>query len=247
MVKVSKCLALLPALLLLFAAPGQGPAGAQTFFRNPVVTSIAPDTVDCDNPDDPDRLEDVQITGICFFNSITRAFLATNRDGTGTVVDLTNVVNVGPNQISATIPLDQLTLRNTPYFVFVVRGTDGKVSTSYPQAFGYDVTFTCTQSAPVGPPVTLSSCKVVRVAGGKFVLQVNGTGFTANDTVVLINGAPCPTNKYPSKFINPSDNTTTRINCTGGLRSLLGNGATITTRDTSDPTRVSTNSLTCGF
>jgi hypothetical protein len=247
MVKVSKCLALLPALLLLLAALGQGPAGAQTYYRNPVVTSIAPDSDNCDNPDDPDNLEDVQITGLCFFNDITRAFLSLNRDGSGTQIDLTNVVNLGPTMISATIPLAQLTMRNTPYYVFVVRGTDGKVSTSYPQAFGYDVTFTCVTGGQTPRPITLSSCKVVRVAGGKYILQVNGTGFTANDTIVLINGTPCPTNKYPSKFVNPSDNTTTRINCSGGLKSLLGNGATITTRNTSDPTIVSSNSLTCGF
>jgi len=157
-----------------------------------------------------------------------------------------NVINNSDNQVTATIPLAQLTLRNTPYFVFVVRG-DGVTSTPYNNAFGYDVTFTCVTGTVPNPGPTLSSCKVVRVSGGKFVLQVNGSGFIANDTIVLINNNPCRTNKYPSKFISPSDNTTTRINCTGGLKSALGSGATITTRDTSNPTRVSTNSLTCGF
>jgi hypothetical protein len=247
MVKVSKRLALLPALLLLLAAPGPRPADAQTYYRNPVVTSVAPDVINCDNPDDPDGVEDVQITGLCFFDDITRAFLSLNRDGSGTQIDLTNVVNLGPNMISATVPLARLTERNTPYYVFVVRGTDGKVSTSYPQAFGYDVTFTCTAAALGPPPLTLTSCKVVRVAGGKFVLQVNGSLFRPNDTIVLINQTPCRNNKYPSKFVNPSDNTTTRINCTGGIKSLLSNGAVITTRDTSDPTRVSSNALNCGF
>src|SRR4051812_10277112 len=52
-------------------------------FRDPIVLAIAPDLVSCDNPDDPDNVEDVQIAGHCFLGRIRAAFLATNPDGTG--------------------------------------------------------------------------------------------------------------------------------------------------------------------
>ncbi|MBK6316318.1 MAG: hypothetical protein IPF53_19030 [Blastocatellia bacterium] len=141
--------------------------------RAPIVLSIAPDTVDCDDPDDPDNVEDVQIAGLCFFNDIDSAFLTLNPDGSGTQIPLSNVIHVATNIVTATVPLAQLTQRDTPYYVFVVRG-DGVRSTNYPNPFGFDVTFTCTSTVqpPVGP--TLTNCKVVRVSGGKFVLQVNG-------------------------------------------------------------------------
>jgi hypothetical protein len=211
--------------------------------RAPVVLSIAPDEVDCDEPDDPDNVEDVQIAGICFLNDIDSAFLTLNPDGSGTQIPLSNVIHVATNIITATVPLAQLTQRDTPYYVFVVRG-DGVRSTDYPNPFGFDVTFTCTTTVvpPIGP--TLTNCKVVRVSGGKFVLQVNGVGFKPNDTLVLLNGVPCRKNKYPSRFIVPSDGTTTRINCSGGLKRLLP--AVVTTRNTSDGV-VSTNSLNCDF
>jgi hypothetical protein len=206
-----------------------------------VVLSIAPDTVDCDDPDDPDNVEDVQIAGICFLGNITSAFLTLNPDGSGAQIPLSNVIHVSTNIITATVPLAQLTQRNTPYYVFVVRG-DGVRSTSYPNPLGFDVTFTCTMGTPpvVGP--TLTTCRAIRNSEGKFILQVNGVGFKLNDTIVLLNGTPCRKNKYPSRFINPQDGTTTRINCSGGLRQLLP--ATVTTRDQSDGT-LSSNSLTC--
>lgn len=212
--------------------------------RQPVVLSIAPDEVDCDDPDDPDSVEDVQIAGLCFFNDIGSAFLTLNPDGSGTQIPLSNVIHVSSNIVTATVPLAQLTQRDTPYYVFVVRATDGVRSTDYPNPFGFDVTFTCvtTVQPPVGP--TLTNCKVVRVSGGKFVLQVNGVGFKPNDTVVLLNGQPCRKNKYPSRFIVPSDGTTTRINCSGGLKRILP--AVVTTRNTSDGV-VSQNSLNCDF
>lgn len=212
--------------------------------RAPVVLSIAPDEVLCDNPDDPDNVEDVQIAGLCFFGSITSAFLTTNPDGTGTRVDMSNVVNVQSNICTATIPIAQLT-PDTPYYVFVVRGTDGARSTNYPNAFGFDVTFLCT-TEPVTPPtpITLTNCKVARVSGGKFSLRVNGTNFTPGDTIILLNGQPCRKNKYPARFINPSNGTTTRINCQGGLKALLP--AVVTARNQSTG-QVSTNSLNCDF
>jgi hypothetical protein len=211
--------------------------------RAPVVLSIAPDEVDCDNPDDPDNVEDVQIAGICFLGDIESAFLTLNPDGSGTQIPLSNIVHITTNLITATIPLGQLTERDTPYYVFVVRG-DGVRSTSYPNPFGFDVTFTCvTNETPVTGP-TLTTCKVVRVSGGRFVLQVNGVGFIPNDTIVLLDGTPCRKNKYPSRFISPSDGTTTRINCSGGIKRLLP--AVVTTRNQSDGT-VSSNSLNCDF
>lgn len=211
--------------------------------RQPVVLSIAPDEVDCDDPDDPDNVEDVQIAGLCFFNDIESAFLTLNPDGSGTQIPLSNVIHVAANIITATVPLSQLTQRDTPYYVFVVRG-DGARSTNYPNPFGFDVTFTCVSTVVPTPGPTLTNCKVVRVSGGKFVLQVNGVGFKPNDTIVLLNGQPCRKNKYPSRFIVPSDGTTTRINCSGGLKRLLP--AVVTTRNTSDGV-VSQNSLNCDF
>lgn len=224
------------------AAPLGTTSAAPPFFRNPVVLSIAPDEIDCDNPDDPDNVEDVQIAGICFFGAITSAFLSLNADGSGTQIQLTNVVNVGRNIITATVPLNQLTERDTPYFVFVVRGTDGKVSTAYPNAFGFDVTFSCSAAVVSDSFVVLTSCKVVRVGAGRLVLQVTGTGFIPNDTVVLLNGTPCRKNKYPKRFIDPSANTTTRIDCSGGLDQLLP--AVVTARTTSTG-QLSQNSLNC--
>ncbi len=207
--------------------------------RAPVVLSIAPDDVDCDMPDDPDNVEDVQIAGLCFFGDIDSAFLTLNPDGSGTQVPMSNVINVQSNIITATIPLAQLTERDTPYYVFVVRG-DGARSTNYPNPLGFDVTFTCV-AAPVNP-LSLTSCRVVRVSGGRFVLQVNGIGFRPNDTVVLLDGVPCRKNKYPSRFISPSDGTTTRINCSGGIKKLLPAVVTVRTQSTG---QVSTNSLNC--
>jgi len=209
--------------------------------RAPVVLSIAPDEVDCDHPDDPDNVEDVQIAGLCFFGDITSAFVTLNPDGSGTQIPLSNVVNVQSNIITATVPLAQLTERDTPYYVFVVRG-DGARSTNYPNPLGFDVTFTC-----VANPVTqlsLTSCRVVRVSGGKFVLQVNGIGFKPNDTIVLLDGVPCRKNKYPARFISPSDGTTTRINCSGGIKKLLPAVVTVQTQSTG---QVSENSLNCDF
>ena len=209
--------------------------------RAPVVLSIAPDTVACEDPDDPDNVEDVQIAGLCFFGSITSAFITTNPDGTGTRVDLSNVVNVQSNIVTATVPIAQLT-PDTPYYVFVVR-SDGVRSTSYPNAFGFDVTFTClSEETPEEPEIRLTSCRVVRNSVGKLILQVNGENFVPNDSIVLLNGVPCRRNKYPARFINPTSGTTTRINCSGGLSGLLP--ATVTVRNQSDG-RVSVNSLTC--
>jgi hypothetical protein len=94
----------------------------------------------------------------------------------------------------------------------------------------------------VGP--TLTTCKVVRVSGGRFVLQVNGIGFIPNDTIVLLDGVPCRKNKYPARFISPSDGTTTRINCKGGIKRLLP--AVVTTRNQSNGV-LSQNSLNCDF
>ena len=232
------------AVCLAAAIPAGPVASATPFFRNPVVLSIAPDEVDCDNPDDPDHVEDVQIAGLCFFGDITAAYLTLTPDGSGAQVPLQNVVNIARNLITATVPLAQLTQRNTPYYVFVVRGTDGKRSTSYPNAFGFDVTFTCVSGPEVVPGPMLTSCKVVRVEGGQFVLQVNGTRFIPNDTIVLLDSTPCRKNKYPSRFINPSDGTTTRINCSGGIKRLLP--AVVTTRNQSNGV-LSLNSLNCDF
>jgi hypothetical protein len=210
-------------------------------FRNPVVLAIAPDVVDCDNPDDPDNVEDVVITGICFLDDITSGFLSLSPDGSGPQIPLMNVVNIARNTVTATVPLDQLTARGAPYYVFLVRGTDGKRSTSYPNVFGFDVTFTCASQVIVDG-MTLTSCRVVRTTTGRFVLQVNGVGFVPNDTIVLLNGQPCRRNRYPRRFINPTDGTTTRIHCSGGIERLLP--VVVTTRSQSTGA-VSQNSLNC--
>jgi hypothetical protein len=149
-------------------------------------------------------------------------------------------VHVATNIITATVPIAQLT-PNTPYYVFVVRA-DGVRSTNYPNPLGFDVTFTCVEGEPPVDGPVLTNCKVVRNSEGKFILQVNGTGFKVNDTIVLLNGTPCRKNKYPARFINPSNGTTTRINCSGGLKRLLP--AVVTTRNQSDGV-TSENSLTC--
>jgi hypothetical protein len=219
------------------------PSDAQLNYRNPVVLSIAPDVVDCDDPDDPDGVEDVQIAGICFRGDIVAAFLTLNADGSGDRIALGNVVNVGPNMVVATVPLSQLTERDTPYYVFLVRA-DGKESTPYPNAFGYDVTFSCVAATGPTTAITLTSCRVVRTSTGRYILQVNGVGFRPNDTIILLDGEPCRTNKYPSRFINPAEGTTTRVHCTGGLEQRLP--AIVTARNQSDGA-VSTNSLACDF
>lgn len=217
-----------------------GASSAQLNYRNPVVLAIAPDTVDCDDPDDPDAVEDVTISGICFRDSIVSGFLATNADGTGMRVDLGTVVNIGNNTVATTVPIGQLQT-GVPYYVFLVRA-DGKRSTSYPNAFGYDVTFTCSAAVIVNGGPTLTSCRVVRTSTGRLVLQVSGTGFVVNDTIVLLNGQPCRKSKYPSRFVNASDGTTTRINCSGALDQLLP--AVVTTRNQSSGA-TSNNSLNC--
>ena len=116
----------LAAALCLAAALHFGalPAESQLNYRNPVVLSIAPDEIDCGNPDDPDNVEDVQIAGICFLGDITTAFLTINPDGSGAQVPLSNIVHVASNVITATVPLSQLSA-GQPYYVFVVRGSDG--------------------------------------------------------------------------------------------------------------------------
>jgi len=107
-----------------------------------------------------------------------------------------------------------------PYYVFVVRG-DGVRSTTYPNVFGVDVTFTCASATTGDDDISLTSCRVVRNSVGRYILQVNGVNFRPNNTVILLNGQPCRRNRYPSRFISPSDGTTTRINCSGGLRQAL--------------------------
>jgi hypothetical protein len=206
-------------------------------FRPPIVTSIAPDSELCSV-----TAEDVQINGLCFFNDITQAFVTTNPDGTGTRVDLTAITNPNFNTANGVINPSALT-PNTPYYVFVVRG-GGARSTSYPNPLGITVTFMCTQEVqPPGP--IIASCNVTRKTDGTYVLQVNAdpaAPFKPNNTIVLINGQPCRTNKYPSRFFQ-TGGTTTRINCRGGIKNLLQNGATITTRD-ADGT-LSRNSVQC--
>lgn len=239
-------LVILVAAALVVALPSaRTVSSAAPYYRNPVVLSVAPDEVDCESPDDPDGVEDVQIAGLCFFGSIAAAFLSTSPDGSGAPISLSNVVNVGRNVVTATVPLSQLAASSGPYYVFVVRGTDGKVSTSYPNAFGYDVTFTCVSGAstPVGD-VFLTSCKVVRVSGGRLVLQVFAPGLRPNDTVILLDGVPCARMKYPTRFFEPAANTTTRIDCHGNLRRLLPAVVTTLTRSTG---QVSLNSLNCGL
>jgi hypothetical protein len=194
-------------------------------FRPPIVTSIAPDSELCEV-----TAEDVQVNGLCFFQDITQIFVTTNPDGTGTRVDLTAVTNPNENTANGVINPSALT-PNTPYYVFVVRG-DGARSTSFPNPLGITVTFMCTEEvAPVGP--VIANCHVTRKSDGTYVLQVNAdpnNPFTPNNTIVLIDGEPCRRNKYPSRFFQ-SNGTTTRINCTGGIKRLLQDGAIITTRN----------------
>jgi hypothetical protein len=206
-------------------------------FRPPIVTSIAPDSELCEV-----TAEDVQVNGLCFFQDITQIFVTTNPDGTGTRVDLTAVTN--PNENTANGVINPSALEpNTDYYVFVVRG-DGARSTSFPNPLGITVTFHCVEEVePPGP--VLANCHVTRKTDGTYVLQVNAdpnNPFLPNNTVVLINGQPCRTNKYPSRFFQ-GDGTTTRINCKGGIKNLLEDGATITTRNI-DGT-LSQNSLQC--
>jgi hypothetical protein len=230
------------AVVLFVIATTSIESSAQS-YRAPVVLAIAPDVVNCDDPDDPDGVEDVTISGLCFLDRITGAFLSPNADGTGDRVALMNVVNIGNNTIVATVPLDQLTLRDVPYYVFVVRA-DGRQSTNYPNAFGYDVTFTCTQAAVADVGPSLTSCRVVRRASGGYALQVTGENLRPNDSIVLLDGQPCRRTRYPARFISPADGTTTRIDCTGDLKRLLP--AVVTVRNQSDGT-TSANALECDF
>jgi hypothetical protein len=206
-------------------------------FRPPIVTSIAPDSELCTA-----TAEDVQVNGLCFFQDITQIFVTTNPDGTGTRVDLTAVTNPNPNTANGVINPSALTA-NTPYYVFVVRG-DGARSTSFPNALGITVTFTCTAVVP-NPGPEIANCHVARKSDGTYQLQLNANPafpFIPQNTVVLIDGQPCRKNKYPSRFFQ-GDGTTTRINCTGGIKKLLEGGATITTRN-ADGT-LSRNSVIC--
>jgi hypothetical protein len=213
--------------------------------RAPVVLAIAPDIVNCDDPDDPDNVEDVLISGLCFFGNIQSAYVTLSPDDSDPAgrIALQNVINIGPNQVTATVPLAQLTQRDVPYYVFVVRG-DGVRSTTYPNVFGFDVTFTCASQTTGDDEISLTSCRVVRNSVGRYILQVNGVNFRPNDTVILLNGQPCRRNRYPSRFISPSDGTTTRINCSGGLRQALP--AVVTARNQSNGA-TSINSLQCDF
>jgi hypothetical protein len=206
-------------------------------FRPPIVTSIAPDEENCDVTE-----EDVQVNGLCFFNDITQIFFTTNPDGTGTRVDATAVTNPNPNTANGVVNPSALT-PNTPYYVFVVRG-DGARSTSFPNPLGITVTFQCTEDEPPPGP-EIAFCNVTRKSDGTYVLQLNANPefpFIPNNTVVLIDGQQCRKNKYPSRFFL-GDGRTTRINCSGGIRKLLQNGATITTRN-ADGTP-SQNSVQC--
>jgi hypothetical protein len=208
-------------------------------FRAPIVTSIAPDQEDCANPSSPGDTEDVQITGFCFFGDITSAFLATNPDGTGTTFQLSNITHVVANEITATVPIRQLA-PNVPYYVFVVRA-DGVRSTNYPNPLGYNVTFTCRAAQPDDKAV-ISACRLVRVSGGRFVLQVTGSGIKVGATL-RINGTVCPKPKFPARFI--SNGVTTRINCSGGVKKLLGpSGATLTI---TNPSGTVSDPFTCNF
>jgi hypothetical protein len=236
----------LAVVCIAAAAPFAAAPSAAPFYRNPVVLSVAPDEVDCDNPDDPDNVEDVQIAGLCFFGDITAAYLTLEPDGSGTQYPLTNVVNVARNIVTATVPLASLTQRDQPYYLFLVRGTDGKRSTSYPNAFGFDVTFSCTTDAdpPSGDAFPhITSARVVRASGGRFVLEVTGTNFRAGSAVVLVGGEPCAKTKYPKRHVD-ADGFAARVDCHDNLRRLLP--ATITVRD-SQTGAVSDNSVAADF
>jgi hypothetical protein len=196
----------------------QGDVAELGRYRAPNVLSIAPDTIDCDNPDDPDGVEDVQIAGTCFLGRITGAFLATNPDGTGTRVDLSNVVHTGRNEITATVPVEQLEA-DTPYYVFVVRddsadGAGDKRSTDYPNALGYDVTFSCV-SGGVGRSPVITKARAARDGHGRLVLKITGSGFVPGPggAVVLINGVTCKQQKMAAGG--------DRIRAWGGIDQLL--------------------------
>ena len=261
LLRTSCSLASLTLAIALFAPGSSAPSivgsaladGTQdASFRRPIVTSIAPDQEDCANPSSPGDTEDVQITGICLSIpdlttadtsdrcGIVEAYLTTNADGTGTRVDLSNIRQVAANEISATIPVRQLT-SNIPYYVFLVR-CDGAVSTTYPNALGYNVTFTCRAQAVTDSAAIISSCRLVRVSGGRFVLQVTGTRIQLG-AVLRINGVACPKPEFPARFI--SNGITTRINCGGGVKKLLGpSGATLTI---TNPHGAVSDPFTCNF
>jgi hypothetical protein len=203
-------------------------SGVDIGFRAPIVTSIAPDQEDCANPSSPGDTEDVQITGICFFGDIDSAFITTNPDGTGTRFDLSNITRVTTNEVSATVPIRQLA-PNVPYYVFVVRG-DGTRSTSYPNALGYNVTFTCLAGGTGAPRPSITACRLTRVAGGGFVLKVFGANINSNGAVLKLDGVACPKQSFPPKAIG-STGITTRINCKGGVKKLLPASLTITNPD----------------
>jgi hypothetical protein len=215
-------------------------AAAARGWRRPIITSIAPDQEDCSNPSSPGGTEDVQITGICFTIpdmttanvedscGITEAYFATNPDGSGTRIDLSNVRPVANNEISATVPVTTLE-SNIPYYVFVVR-CDGATSTSYPNALGYNVTFTCRPGAAQQPAPAITSCRLQRISGGRFVLQVIGTNLRAGTGVLRLNGTVCPRAKFPPRFVG-SDGFTTRVDCAGGVKRLLPATLTFTNPD----------------
>lgn len=234
----------LASLALVFLLIGPFSATAQQ-WRRPIITSIAPDQEDCSNPSSPGGTEDVQITGICFTIAdmstpvagdscgITQAYLATTADGSGTRIDLSNIRPVANNEISATVPVTQLA-SNVSYYVFVVR-CDGKVSTSYPNALGYNVTFACRPTASQSVPPSITSCRLVRISGGRYVLQVNVQSVRADSSTVLkLNGTPCPKQKFPAKFVG-ENGFTTRIHCSGGVKKLLPATLTITTDGVTSP------------
>jgi hypothetical protein len=242
------------ALVWLPTGGGEAAFAQQASFRRPVVLSIAPDTVDCANPDDPDRVEDVQINGLCFFNSIVAAYLTTSPDSTVMTgrIDLQNVINVTQNTVTATVPIAQLN-PGAIYYVYVVRrdpaSAGGGLATSYGHGpnlhpFGYDVTFRCAASATPPPPVdpiSVTRCQARRTGVGRYQISVDASGpVIPNQSIVVVNGQPCQNTKYPSRFINPSTGRTTRINC-GGLRQ---NQFPLTVQILTG-TQLSTNTVTC--
>ena len=216
-------------------------------WRRPIITSIAPDQEDCSNPSSPGGTEDVQITGICLTVpttsgnpcGIVEAYFATNPDGTGTRIDLSNIQTVAANEISATVPVTTLT-SGIPYYVFVVR-CDGSTSTSYPNALGYNVTFTCRAGAATSPPPALTSCRLVRVTGGRFVLQVTGSNLVVDGGALRLNGVACPKQKFPPRFVG-TNGLATRVHCSGGVKKLLP--ATLTFVN---PDGVTSAGFSCNF